>query len=91
MTEYNPRRAFGRCEQPAMKVFVRADKEGKWVKYPKYLKCSNIHPARPRLPTLFEPGPRSGEEGVASTALEGNGVYFIYLNIVLYFFKTRGF
>ena len=25
--EYNPRCAFRRCEQPGMKVFVRADKE----------------------------------------------------------------
>ena len=66
MVEYDPRRAFGRCEQPAMKVFVRSDKPDVWIKYPEYLKYRNTHQTRERSPSLFEHEP---DEAGASTAL----------------------
>ena len=64
--EYNPRRAFGRCGQLAMKVFVRTDKEDVLIEYPEYLKYRNTHQTRERSPSLFEPEP---DEAGASTAL----------------------
>ena len=63
--EYNPRRAFRSCKQPALKVFVRTGKGDVW--YPEYLKYRNMH--QTRSPSLFEPEP---EEGGASTALALN-------------------
>ena len=50
-----------------MKVFVRTDKEDAWIKYPEYLKYRNMHQARSRSPSLFEPEPEEG--GGWSTAL----------------------
>ena len=46
--EYNPRRALGRCEQRAMEVFARTDKEDVWIKYPGYLKYRNVQQTRAR-------------------------------------------
>ena len=66
VVDYNPRRAFERCEQRAVKVFVQVDKADVWIKYPEYLKYRNTHQTRERSPSLFEP---ELDEAGASTAL----------------------